>query len=266
MDATEPRVSGSNEIRIKKGTSRSEIRIKNDAVRASSVVGLVSIGLGLLVLVFGSFPVRLLDPVWQLQLSGALTAAGFSLLVGTLLICTASAFSAASTPIGGNVKLLRPICTWVAVLYLVLIPIQLYAGVRVLRQKSSEEDRTAASWKKFKRQLEATSNEQELRSLLGQLPQPINLPAKLDQPFTPFKRRIVAEADSRFNALAYQTGQARSQRLQAFICEAANNSLKSLLFATGFAAFAQGRPGDPSLLDQGLNLLGKRRRRRDSSE
>jgi hypothetical protein len=70
MDATEPSVSGSSEVRIGK-----------EAAQAFSVIGLVSLGLGLVTLVFASLPVRLLDPAWQLQLSGALTGAGFSLLI-----------------------------------------------------------------------------------------------------------------------------------------------------------------------------------------
>lgn len=251
MDATEPNFSGNTEIRIRK-----------EAAQAFSVVGLISIGLGLLALVFGSLPVRLLAPAWQLQLSGALTGAGFSLLIGTLLICTASAFPGASQPTHGNVKLLRKICTWVAILYLVLIPIQLYAGMRVLQQKSSEEGRTQAAWKKFKRQLEATNSEQELRDMLGKLSQPINLPPKLNQPFLSFKQTIVAQADSRFNALAFQTDRARAKRLQDFIEEAANNCIKSLLLAAGFAAFAQGREGDPTLLDKALGLFGNKSRRR----
>ncbi len=251
MDATEPNVSGSSEVRIGK-----------EAAQAFSVIGLVSLGLGLVTLVFASLPVRLMDPAWQLQLSGALTGAGFSLLIGTLLICTASAFPGASQPIHGNVKLLRNICTWVAILYLVMIPVQLYAGMRVLQQKSGEEGRTQAAWKKFKRQLEATSNEQELRTLLGKLSQPINLPPKLNQPFLSFKQTIVAQADSRFNALVYQNDQARSERLQNFISEAANNTLKSLLFAGGFAAFGQGKEGGPTLLDKALGLFGNKPRRR----
>jgi len=251
MDATEFDSSGSQENRLRK-----------EAARGFSVVGTVSIGLGLVVVVFSSLPVRLMDPVWQLQFSSALGAAGFSLLIGTLLVCTAGALPISPPPIHANVKLLRGLCTWVAIVYLALIPIQLYAGVRVLQQKASEEGRGQATWRKFKKQLEATTNEQELRALLGRLPDPVNLPAKLDQPFPQFKAAIVAQADSRFNALAYQTDQARSRRLQGFIGEAANNTLKSLLFAAGFAAFAQGRDGGPTLLDKALGLFGNKPRRR----
>jgi hypothetical protein len=251
MDATELSPSGSPEVRIRK-----------EAARAFSIVGVVSIGLGLVVLVFASLPVRLMDPVWQLQLSGAMTAAGFSLLIGVLLVCTAGALPVSAQPVHDNVKLLRNICTWVAVAYLVLIPVQLYAGVRVLQKQSRDDAKPQAGWRRFKKQLEAVSNEQELRTLLGQLPQPINLPPKLDQPFPALKESIIAQADSRFNALKYQTDQASSQRLQGFISEGANNTLKSLLLATGFAAMAQGKPGGPTLLDRALGLFGNKPRRR----
>ena len=148
-----------------------------------------------------------------------------------------------------------------AIPYLVQILVQLQSGLRVLQRESGEEGRTQAAWKTFKRQLEATSNEQEQRNLPGELNQPINLPPKLDQPFPAFKERTVAATDSRFKAPAHQTDQACSGRLQSFISEGANNSLKSLLFAVGFAAFAQGRDGSPTLLGKALGLFGNKPRR-----
>ncbi|MDM7954172.1 MAG: hypothetical protein QUV07_13290 [Cyanobium sp. CZS 25K] len=214
---------------------------------------------------FSSLPVRLLDPAWQLQLAAAFTSAGFFLLIGTLLVCTADAFPVASETLNKQVKVLRKLCTWLAILYLVLIPVQLYAGVRVLQQKSSEDGRPLAQWQKLKRQIEATTNEQELRTLLGNLKQPITLPVKLDAPFATVRQAIVDQADSRFNALAYEVEQARSKRVQGFIGEATNNCLRSLLFAAGFAAFARPKPGALSLLEHVLELFGLYSPRRRSS-
>ncbi len=52
-----------------------------------------------------------MEPAWQLQLSGGLTAAGFSILIGTLLICTAGALPTSPKPIHANVKMLCESCT-----------------------------------------------------------------------------------------------------------------------------------------------------------
>jgi len=243
-------------------SSQSRIQLKKEAAQAFSTIGLIGIGLGLVALVFNSLPVRLLDPAWQLQFAAAFTSAGFFLLIGTLLVCTADAFHVASESPNKQVKGIRKLCTWLAILYLVLIPVQLYAGVRVLQQKSSEDGRPLAQWQKLKRQIEATTNEQELRTLLAKLPQPVNLPAKLDQPFVAFKNGIIEQSDSRFNALAYQAEQTRSKRVQGFIVEATNNCLRSLLFAAGFAAFARPKPGALSLLEHVLELFGLYRPKR----
>lgn len=132
----------------------------------------------------------------------------------------------------------------------------------MLQQESSEEGLTLAAWKTFKRQLEASSNEQEQRDLLGNLNQPNNLTPKLDQPFPAFMERFVAATDSRFNAPANETDQTSSGRLQSWISEGATDNLKSLLFAAGFAAFAWGREGGPRLLDRALVLFGNMPRRR----
>jgi hypothetical protein len=237
------------------------VQIKKRAAQAFSAIGLISIGLGLLALVFGSLPVSLRDPAWQLRVSTAFTSAGFYLLIGTLLVCTADAFPVASEPVNHRVRLLRKLCTWMAILYLVLIPFQLYAGVRVLRQKSIEDGRPLAQWRKLKHRIKATANEQELRILLAKLPEPVILPAKLDRPFVAFKNGIIEQSDSRFKALANQAEQDRSKRVQGFIVEAANNCLRSLLFAAGFAAFAQAKPWAPTLLEQVLERIGLKRRR-----
>lgn len=86
-------------------------RPRKEAAQAFSVIGLVCLGLGLVTLVFSCLPVRLMEPAWQLQLSGGLTAAGFSILIGTLLICTAGALPTSPKPIHANVKMLCESCT-----------------------------------------------------------------------------------------------------------------------------------------------------------
>ncbi|WP_216907439.1 hypothetical protein [Synechococcus sp. CCY 0621] len=243
----------------------SDKRNQRDIAELLSTTGLVMVGYGLTALLFACLPIRLLDPEWQLRASGAFSASGPFLLIGLLLVCLARSFNGSSQQLISRVKLLRSLSTWAAILYLLLVPIQLHAGVRLLQQKSGQEAQLQAQWSKFKAQLQATTSEQEVRSLLATLPQPVQLPAKLDIPLPVLKKQLFANVDSRFNALRYQTAEARSQRLQNFLGEASSNCLKTLLVALGFAAFAQGREGGPTLLQKAQGLFGNKSRRRSRS-
>ncbi|KEF40933.1 MAG: hypothetical protein ER33_14210 [Cyanobium sp. CACIAM 14] len=229
------------------------------------VVGLVIIGYGLILLVFGFLPLGLLDPAWQLRASAALTGAGPYLLIGSLLACMARAFNRANQALVARVKLLRRISLWAAIVYLLFIPIQLQAGVQLLRQKSAREAQTLSEWQKFRARLRATSTEDDLRTLLAGMKQPITLPAKLDIPVATLKGRILADTDSRFSAFRFQAAQDRAARWQNFLAEATSNVLKTLLMLTGFAALAQLRPGQPSILQKGLILIRRKRSRGSAS-
>ncbi|WP_216901820.1 HpsJ family protein [Synechococcus sp. CCY 9618] len=240
-------------------------RSQMDIAELLSTTGLVLVAYGLIVLLFACLPLRLVDPEWQLRASGAFSTSGPFLLIGLLLLCLARSSTGASKQLISRVKLLRSLSTWAAILYLLLVPVQLHAGVRLLRQKSGQEAQLQAQWNTFKTQLQATTSEQELRSLLATLPQPVRLPDKLDIPLPVLKEQLLTNVDSRFNALRYQSAEASSQRWQNFLGEATSNCLKTLLVAIGFAAFAQRRPGDPTLLNQGLAVIGGGGRRRSGS-
>jgi hypothetical protein len=224
------------------------------------IVGLVIIGYGLTLLGFGSLPLALLDPAWQLRAAAALTASGPYLLIGTLLACMAKTFHQRNQVLLARVKLLRHLSLWAALVYLVFIPIQLHAGVRLLQQKTAQELQTLAQWERFRTQLKGASTEGDLRMLLASMPNPITLPDSLNMPVATLRQRILADTDSRFSAFRYQAGQDRSARWQNFLAEASSNCLKTLLIVTGFGALAQVRPGEANLLEKGLSLVGRKRR------
>lgn len=242
--------------------SDKELRGKRDVAGLLSTIGLVTIGYALTILVFGALPIKLLDPSWQLKAAGGFTSAGPFLLIGTMLSYLAKSFNDADQALLDRSILLRKICTWMAIVYLVMVPIQLHAGVKLLQGQAAQEAKSLAQWNKFKTRLQATSSMDELRTLLGTLKQPITLPPKITVPLATLKQQIIADAESRFNAFSYQSGEANSKRWQNFIGEATSSCLQTLLMAIGFAAFAQGRPGGPTLLARALTMVGKGPRRR----
>ena len=77
-------------------------------------------------------PPRLLDPLWQLAFTAALTGNGFLALLAVLLINLAAALEPEAEWLLGRRQLVGSLCRWVALAFLLLIPLQGLAAWRAL--------------------------------------------------------------------------------------------------------------------------------------
>ncbi len=231
-------------------------RVQKETAGFLFVGGLILVAGAFNTLILSSLPFALFRAEWQLQFSGTFLTTGSLALAGALLLCASRAFHPSDPRLASRVVLCRRCCSWVAIACLLLIPVQLQAGVRLMQQQAAREAQNQAQWQSFKARLQASRSEQELRAILGGLPQPVQLPARLDMPLATLKQRLIAEVESRFNAASFRTDGARSSRWQDFLLEAFRNCLQSLLLAIGFAALAQGQPGEATLLAKALGRVG----------
>jgi hypothetical protein len=214
------------------------------ASRWFALVGWVLIGSSLSSLIFASLPVRLVDPEWQLRLISAILASSTFLLIGTLLVCGAQLLHTKSQKLLQRAQFLRLASGWFAVLLLVLIPFQFFAGHRASGAVQASENQGIQLVTRIIRGVKASNNEAELRSFLASLPSPPPVPAKFEAPFSEIKQRLLTNFEGRLNALNYQAGLLRAQRLEKFIADASRNSIQALLMAIAFSGIA----GDSGLL------------------
>ena len=77
-------------------------------------------------------PPRLLDPFWQMAFTAALTGNGFLALLAVLLINLAAALEPEAEWLLGRRQLVGSLCRWVALAFLLLIPLQGLAAWRAL--------------------------------------------------------------------------------------------------------------------------------------
>ncbi|WP_254976101.1 hypothetical protein [Cyanobium sp. Lug-B] len=216
--------------------------IRRPAVIASrwfALVGWVLIGSALTGLLFSSLPVKLIDPAWQLRLISAILASSTFLLLGILLVCGAVFLNERNQQLLEQAGLLRRLAGWFAVLLLIIIPFQFYAGHRANGAVQAKENQSIQLIKRIIRGATAANNEEELRSFLGSLPTPPPLPARFDAPFPEIKKRLISNFDSQLNAANFQAGELRRQRLEQFIGEAVRNSVLAILMAIGFSGIAE---------------------------
>ncbi|MCP9834494.1 MULTISPECIES: hypothetical protein [unclassified Cyanobium] len=214
-------------------------RLPSIASRACDLVGWILIGSSLSSLLFIALPVKLIDPAWQLQLISAILASTTFLLLGTLLVCGATWLNAKSRTLQQRSDFVRRAAGWFAVLLLVLIPYQLYAGNRASGVVQATENKSIQLIKNVIRGVTATSSEPELRSFLASLPTPPPVPAKFDAPFGEIKQRLLINFNSQLNAANYQAGELRRQRLERFIADVTRNSVQAVLMAIAFTGIAE---------------------------
>ncbi|MBM5822495.1 MAG: hypothetical protein FJ082_08590 [Cyanobacteria bacterium K_Offshore_surface_m2_011] len=222
-----------------------------------ALVGWVLIGSSLAGLLFSSLPVKLINPAWQLRLISAILASSTFLLLGTLLVCGAWFLNEKNQQLQEQAGLLRRGAGWFAVLLLIIIPFQFFAGYRANSAVQATENQSIQLIKRVIRGATAANNEAELRSFLGTLPSPPPLPARFDAPFPEIKKRLITNFDSQLNAANFQAGELRRQRLERFIGEAVRNSVLAFLMAVGFTGIAE-KQGPLFGLFRRLGLFGFR--------
>jgi len=89
-------------------------------------------------------PPRLADPFWQLAFTSALCSNGFLALLAVLLINLAAALEPEAEWLLGRRQLVGSLCRWVALAFLLLIPLQGLAAWRALAWTSAAESRGAS--------------------------------------------------------------------------------------------------------------------------
>lgn len=201
------------------------------------ISGLVLLGTFANILVFSAFPLQALRPEWQLRMAGFLIANGITALLGVLFVSLSEqGLSASKSPFLGRALLIRRLAGWAAIGYIILIPLQITAGLRQLTTIAEAEKQPGIQWGKFRVRINATETEAELRALLNQIPEMPPFPDKIPGSLAALKTNLITDLDARFAARTTQLEKARSERLQNFLGEAIRNTIQCLLLAAGFSA------------------------------
>jgi len=190
---------------------------------------------------FTLFPIKLLDPFWQLGLCAAMLTTSIPILVSFLFALAALGLSPGSDELKARSRVIAKISSALALVLLLIIPLQIYSGVRALKSKTRDVQNEANNLKGIAKGLEQTRTEQELRSYVASLPNAPKLPDKFDIPFAEVKRRVLVNIQSVVNKAANDAEAQEKAGMQTFLLEATRNSLQCLLLSTAFSVIASFR-------------------------
>lgn len=233
--------------------SRSEIR-SHDFALVLHWVGLALLAYFLVDLAFQAWPVALIQPLWLDQMTGFFISRSTTPLLGALFVAAASEVDARSTALARRSSLLRRAATWVAVGYLLLIPVQIYAGVKLLRAEQQEAYKLLSQATQSIQAIKASSTEAELRRAYEEIKgAKAPLPSSLPQPLAKFKDRLSEAMEARSKKAQYDFNERLSILWQRSIQLIFGNILRMLIFFVGFAAIARPTPDQPTMLALLLN-------------
>lgn len=218
-----------------------ERRLKEraDAARFTFWVGVTLFGIYLLPLI-NLAPARFGDPAWQLNVITLLMSNGVWAMVGALLICLARLLNQGDRMIRNRALLVRNLASWVALGWLLLIPLQLFLSMRLINTLAGRELSEIQNVQRVSRLISSANTEEDVRAALSRIPNQQPLP-RLTVSLDVAKTNILGQMQRNINAAKNRQEQRASLRWQTWLKEAFRNTLQCGLLAIGFLAIGKKR-------------------------
>lgn len=220
---------------------RRENRAKEwaDGARYIHWVGIVLLASFLLTFI-NAFPLQLNDLRWQLNFISLLMNGGGGALIGALLICMGRLFNLGDRQIQSRALLVRTLASWVAIGWLLLIPLQLFLGVRLINSQASKELGQIKTFERIARDVRNSTSEEELRAAMAKVPNTPPLP-RLTVPLEIAKANLLNQFQKSINTVKNRLDESNSSRWKTWMQQAVRNSLQCVLLGMGYLAIGKNR-------------------------
>jgi len=172
----------------------------------------------LAILLAAMLPLEILDSRWQVRVISALLGSSSLPLIGVVLMLLANFIDEGFSPFGSNIRLIRRLAGFAAIGFLLLIPLQITAGTRLLNQQSGNEVGQLKVLQGAADSIRSANNEDDLKNALRKLPgAPNNLNRPLGAPLPQVKAALISRLDPAVKRLQNQVDEAKKNRLEKAI-------------------------------------------------
>jgi uncharacterized integral membrane protein len=212
-------------------------------------VGAVILGFFGVGVLYNSWPVALLKPAWMETTSNLLVQSSFAFLIGALLMASAAVLDLNNDIITKRANLVRRFASWAAIGYLLLIPVQVYAGVKLLQAQKQEQAELLSQVTAATNAIQKSTNLAELRQAYEKIPgRKPSLGTELTQPFEVVRDQIVDLIRPRIKKAENEFDTKMSSLWQKWLGSSFTNVLRLLMLSLGFAAIGRKSPNHATLL------------------
>lgn len=237
---------------------------------------LQGIGLGLLMVYVISvlkllLPLALFQPAWQMRAAEGLRITAPLPLVASVLLLLAERVDAGAEALELRVLMLRRLAVGATIGFLLLIPLQISAGLRQMGQTAASEVRQLEEVRQVAAAIEKADSSDAMNRAIARLPGlPPDFQGQYDRPLVQVRLALLAQIRPQIANLESRLNLLRRERLFNSAGLFLLDGLMSLAYAIAFAALASTGREQPSLLQHSLwklrslgvwiRLLGRGRR------
>jgi hypothetical protein len=218
-------------------------------------IGIVMLASFVVTVLASMLPPRLGDAEWLDGVLAALRGGGGLPLIGVGLILLA-AHLRDRTKESFAVSSLRRLCIWVALAYLLLIPLQFWSGQRLVRHKVDLEGVDFYPVFQSLQSLYATKSEDELRAVIQAIPgaseNPLNRLSDRSDVAMKVRERLISELEPKVRTRQSMFDLRSKELWRNGLVAMFKDGLLALFSAIGFASIARSKPYRPTLLQSVL--------------
>ncbi len=226
-------------------------------------VGLALLGIYAVTVLAAALPLQLVQPSWIERICGSLRG-GVSFPLIALVLLLVADLETVSPVEPRQLTLIRRWASFVALGFVLMIPLQAWAGIRVVQQSNANEQ---AQLLPYTRALDAIRTANSQAALIGALASipgtPSNLGGTLQAPISQVRNQLLSQIEPQVNARQAQLKALQDERWQQGLLRWFKDALVALFSAIGFAALGRAAADRPTLLQVILNPRKPQRRRPD---
>ncbi|MEI6030387.1 MAG: hypothetical protein WCQ20_04375 [Synechococcaceae cyanobacterium ELA739] len=202
-------------------------------------------------------PVALLQPAWQLQLANALRTTAIFPLLGAVLLLLAQLLRSQCRSLAAQVLWVRRLAFFAALGFVLLIPLQTHAGLKLLGAGNSGELRALRQVKAVAEEIRVANSEASMKLAISHLPgAPAEIQGSFTKPIDQVRSVVLEQLQPQIQRADSRLAELRKLRLQGGLLGWITDGLAALALAACFAAIGQLREEGSSLLLHVLNLPG----------
>lgn len=219
-----------------------------DLDRVLTWIGIFLLGSFLVNSIASAIPLRLTDPVWINAICTILRGSASFPLVGLVFILLGAYLDGpAKEP--RPITRIRRLSMWVAIGFLLMIPLQAWAGFKLIDQSVEAQKQTLEPARQALRNIYASTSPQALLSAMRTIPgAPPNLSGRFDEPYEVVRQQLIRQMEPEIRSREAQLSLSIQAIRRNGLVGLFKDGAIGLLTSIAFAAIGRSRPYRPTLL------------------